>query len=223
MTAGAVARYGFPKGSKVAYLVADYAYGHEMVRGFQRARQAIGAETVGRHPPSAGRSRLLDLPAASALDAPGHPGALQFRPRPGQLDQAGHRLRPEAAGPRSSCRSFCTIASGRRRRGLRGRGRRRQLLLGPRGQDPEREGVQRRLSRPPTAARSRPTTAPRLRRRVVAADGDAGGRRDRHRQGDRCAGRSEVRRGQGRRSSTASATTSRCSRCSCSSRRRRPT
>jgi branched-chain amino acid transport system substrate-binding protein len=53
LTAGAVARYAFPKfGKKVVYLTADYAYGHEMVRGFQRAGQALGMQTLGdiRHP-----------------------------------------------------------------------------------------------------------------------------------------------------------------------------
>lgn len=53
MTAGAVARYAFPKfGKKVVYLTADYAYGHEMVRGFQRAGQAFGTQTLAdiRHP-----------------------------------------------------------------------------------------------------------------------------------------------------------------------------
>jgi branched-chain amino acid transport system substrate-binding protein len=53
LTAGAVARYAFPKfGKKVVYLTADYAYGHEMVRGFQRAGQALGAQTLAdiRHP-----------------------------------------------------------------------------------------------------------------------------------------------------------------------------
>jgi branched-chain amino acid transport system substrate-binding protein len=53
LTAGAVARYAFPKfGKKVVYLSADYAYGHEMVRGFQRAGQSLGMQTVGdiRHP-----------------------------------------------------------------------------------------------------------------------------------------------------------------------------
>ena len=53
MTAGAVARYAFPKfGKNVVYLTADYAYGHEMVRGFQRAGQALGAKTLAdiRHP-----------------------------------------------------------------------------------------------------------------------------------------------------------------------------
>ncbi|MBN8978483.1 MAG: ABC transporter substrate-binding protein [Xanthobacteraceae bacterium] len=52
MTTAAVARHAFKKGNKVAHLVADYAYGHEMLRGFKRAQAAIGAETVGEllHP-----------------------------------------------------------------------------------------------------------------------------------------------------------------------------
>ena len=53
LTAGAVARYAFPKfGKKVVYLTADYAYGHEMVRGFQRAGALLGATTLAdiRHP-----------------------------------------------------------------------------------------------------------------------------------------------------------------------------
>jgi branched-chain amino acid transport system substrate-binding protein len=52
MTTAAVAKHTFKKGSKVAYLVADYAYGHEMLRGFKQAQTAIGAESVGEilHP-----------------------------------------------------------------------------------------------------------------------------------------------------------------------------
>ena len=53
LTAGAVARYAFPKfGKRIVYLTADYAYGHEMVRGFQRAGQSLGAQTLAdiRHP-----------------------------------------------------------------------------------------------------------------------------------------------------------------------------
>lgn len=54
LTAGAVGRYFFPKGKGkgVVYLTADYAYGHEMVRGFQRAGQALGMNTLAdiRHP-----------------------------------------------------------------------------------------------------------------------------------------------------------------------------
>ncbi len=53
LTAGAVGRYAFPKfGKKVAFLTADYAYGHEMVRGFQEAGKALGIETLVdiRHP-----------------------------------------------------------------------------------------------------------------------------------------------------------------------------
>ena len=52
MTTAAVARHTLKKGMKVAYLVADYAYGHEMLRGFKRAAATIGAESVGEilHP-----------------------------------------------------------------------------------------------------------------------------------------------------------------------------
>ncbi|HEY9081670.1 ABC transporter substrate-binding protein [Magnetovibrio sp.] len=47
MTAGAVGRYVFPRvGKRVAFLVADYAYGYEMMRGFKRAGEAFGIETV---------------------------------------------------------------------------------------------------------------------------------------------------------------------------------
>jgi branched-chain amino acid transport system substrate-binding protein len=47
MTAGAVGRYVFPKyGKRVVFLTADYAYGHEMVRGFQRAGKPFGVETL---------------------------------------------------------------------------------------------------------------------------------------------------------------------------------
>jgi len=53
ITSGAVARYAFPKfGHKIAYLTADYAYGHEMVQGFEAAGAPLGAKTVAdvRHP-----------------------------------------------------------------------------------------------------------------------------------------------------------------------------
>ena len=52
MTTAAVARATFKKGQKIAFLVADYAYGHEMLRGFKRAAAEIGAEVVGEilHP-----------------------------------------------------------------------------------------------------------------------------------------------------------------------------
>ena len=53
LTAGAVGRYAFGKfGKKVVYLTADYAYGQEMVRGFQAVGQGMGVETLAdlRHP-----------------------------------------------------------------------------------------------------------------------------------------------------------------------------
>lgn len=47
MTAGAVGRHVFPNsGKRVAFLIADYAYGHEMARGFKRAGEAHGIEVV---------------------------------------------------------------------------------------------------------------------------------------------------------------------------------
>lgn len=52
MTTAAVARQSFKKGTRVAFLVADYAYGHEMLAGFKHAAGEIGAEVVGEilHP-----------------------------------------------------------------------------------------------------------------------------------------------------------------------------
>ena len=53
MTGGAVGRYVFKNfGKRVVFLTADYAYGHEMVRGFQRAGKDYGVETLAdiRHP-----------------------------------------------------------------------------------------------------------------------------------------------------------------------------
>jgi branched-chain amino acid transport system substrate-binding protein len=53
ITAGAVGRYAFPKfGKKVVFLTADYAYGHEMVRGFLEVGKAFNIENLAdiRHP-----------------------------------------------------------------------------------------------------------------------------------------------------------------------------
>ena len=52
MTTGAVARYAFKKGMKVAYLIADYAYGNEMLVAFKRNAAPIGVQTVAeiKHP-----------------------------------------------------------------------------------------------------------------------------------------------------------------------------
>lgn len=47
ITAGAVGRYAFPRfGKKVAFLSADYAYGHEMVAGFRAVGAPMGIEVV---------------------------------------------------------------------------------------------------------------------------------------------------------------------------------
>src|SRR5215475_545021 len=69
MTAGAVGRYAFTNfGKKVAFLTPDYAYGHEMVRGFQEAGKAFGIETLIdlRHPIGATDFSTL-LPRIQAL------------------------------------------------------------------------------------------------------------------------------------------------------------
>jgi branched-chain amino acid transport system substrate-binding protein len=53
LTSGAVGRYAFSKfGKKVAFLTADYAYGHEMVRGFLEVGKTFNIENLGdtRHP-----------------------------------------------------------------------------------------------------------------------------------------------------------------------------
>jgi branched-chain amino acid transport system substrate-binding protein len=53
MTSGAVGRYAFSKfGKKVAFLTADYAFGHEMVRGLLDVGKAFNIENLGdfRHP-----------------------------------------------------------------------------------------------------------------------------------------------------------------------------
>jgi branched-chain amino acid transport system substrate-binding protein len=53
LTSGAVGRYAFSKfGKKVVFLTADYAYGHEMVRGFLEVGKAFNIENLGdiRHP-----------------------------------------------------------------------------------------------------------------------------------------------------------------------------
>jgi branched-chain amino acid transport system substrate-binding protein len=53
MTSGAVGRYAFSNfGKRVVFLTADYAYGHEMVRGFLEVGKAFNVENLGdiRHP-----------------------------------------------------------------------------------------------------------------------------------------------------------------------------
>lgn len=52
MTTQAVGRYLFKKGTRVAFLTADYAYGHEMTRGFERVAKEVGSQVVGevKHP-----------------------------------------------------------------------------------------------------------------------------------------------------------------------------
>lgn len=51
-TTGAVGRHVFKPGQKVAFLTADYAYGHETVRGFRRVGEKVGIKVLDdiRHP-----------------------------------------------------------------------------------------------------------------------------------------------------------------------------
>lgn len=47
MTSGAVARYALPKfGKKVVFLTPDYAFGHELVDGYQAAGKALGMQVL---------------------------------------------------------------------------------------------------------------------------------------------------------------------------------
>src|SRR3977135_456755 len=47
LTSGAVGRYAFSKfGKKVAFLTGDYAYGHEMVRGFLEVGKGLNIENL---------------------------------------------------------------------------------------------------------------------------------------------------------------------------------
>ncbi len=62
MTAGAVGRYAFTKfGKKVAFLTADYAYGHEMVTGFKAAGEKLGVEVLADIPHPIGATDFSTL------------------------------------------------------------------------------------------------------------------------------------------------------------------
>src|SRR5690606_27502821 len=52
MTTQALGRHLFKKDMRIAFLTADYAYGHEMARGFTKVAEEMGAKIVGevRHP-----------------------------------------------------------------------------------------------------------------------------------------------------------------------------
>jgi len=52
MTTQALGRHLFKKGMRIAFLTADYAYGHEMARGFTAVAEEMGAKIVGevKHP-----------------------------------------------------------------------------------------------------------------------------------------------------------------------------
>ncbi len=198
MTAGAVGRYAFPKfGKKVAFLTADYAYGHEMVRGFQEAGKAFGIENLVdiRHPLGTTDFSTL-LPRIQALK----PDILCIS-NFGRDQQIALKQATDF-GMKKSMKIIAPMLLAHRPHrggpaGVRGRGRRHLVLLGHRGQDRLRQGVQRPL--PQDAWRQ---GAVRLRRaglcrRADPADGRQDRRQRRHRQGHRGDGSPEIRLLQG--------------------------
>ncbi len=146
MTSGALARYVIPKfGKRVVFFVPDYAYGHEMLRGFQRAGKEFGMETLAdlRYP--LGTSDYSSFfPRVQALK-PDMLVHVQFRPRSRQRHQAGVRLRHQTADQDRHDAPAAQRAPGRRSGAVRGRGGRHLVLLENRGFAGEREAFQRPL------------------------------------------------------------------------------
>ncbi len=71
MTCQAVGGYAFQRhGPRIAYLVADYTYGHEMARGMQRVGAALGAHVVAEvHHPIATQDFTPFLPTIMRSEA----------------------------------------------------------------------------------------------------------------------------------------------------------
>ena len=119
LTAGAVGRYAFPKfGKKVAFLTADYAYGHEMVRGFLEVGKTFNIENLGdiRHP--LGTTDFSTLAAAHSGAEARHPLHQQFRARSADRAETGDRFRRQEDRRRSSrrcCRMRAASPRDRRR------------------------------------------------------------------------------------------------------------
>ena len=143
LTSGAVGRYAFAKfGKKVAFLTADYAYGHEMVRGFLEVGKAFNIENLGdiRHPLGTTDFSTL-LPRIQALK----PDILCIsnfgRDQQISLKQAtdfGVKKTTQIIAPLLTHAS--RVAAGPQ--AYRGRDRRMLVLLGPRGQVRVHQGVQ---------------------------------------------------------------------------------
>ncbi len=144
MTSGAVGRYAFSKfGKKVAFLTADYAYGHEMVRGFLEVGKEFNIENLGdiRHPLGTTDFSTL-LPRSPGAEAR-HSVHQQFRPRPANRAEAGNRLRRQEIHPDHCAAALACQPRRGRPAGVRGRRRRLLVLLGHRGQVRLDQGVQR--------------------------------------------------------------------------------
>ena len=142
LTAGAVARYAFPKfGKKVVYLTADYAYGHEMVRGFQRAGQTMGVQMLAdiRHPIGAADYSAF-LPRIQALK-PDIFGVEQLWPRPVERRQTSHRLWFESHHQNHHAYLALHRTPSRWPGGVRRHHRRHVLLLGHGRQSARRQSL----------------------------------------------------------------------------------
>ena len=174
VTAGAVARYAFPKfGKKIVYLTADYAYGQEMVRGFERAGKTMGATTLAdiRHPLGTSDFSAF-LPRIQALK----PDILVLANFGRDLVNSAKQVTD--FGMKSSMKVITPVllytsrqAGGPRR--VRRHRRRHVVLLGHGRQDPRGEGVQRQVPQGVRRRRAVRLRRARLRRHPQRA---AGGR-----------------------------------------------
>jgi ABC-type branched-subunit amino acid transport system substrate-binding protein len=184
LTAGAVARYAFPKfGKKIVYLTADYAYGHEMVRGFQRAGAPLGAQTLAdiRHPLGAADYSAF-LPRIQSLK----PDVLVLCNFGRDLVNSAKQATDFGLKQGTKIITPVLLFTSRVAGGadaFEGRAGRHQLLLGHGRQDPQREEVQRRFPQGLQRRRAVRLRRAGLRRHQERAAG--GEERRRHRFGAR--------------------------------------
>ncbi len=155
-----MARYAFPKhGKKVVYLTADYAYGHEMVRGFQRAGDAMGMQTLAdiRHPLGTADYSAF-LPRIQALK----PDVLVLCNFGRDLVNCAKQATDFGIKQTTKIITPVLLYTARLAGGadaFEGIARRHLVLLGHGGQDPERQDASTTRSARPTTAPCRRTTA----------------------------------------------------------------
>ena len=202
------------KGKRVVFLTADYAYGHEMVRGFQRAAQEVGAQVVGelKHPLGAADYSAF-LPRMQALKPDvlvlynfGRDNQISIK----QAADFGMKKSIKFITPvliytsrlAGGAEAFDGIIGGT------------LVLLGHGRQHAERPSASTNV--PQGQRRRVPSDYGALAYaavQVAAAGGQGGGQHRDRKRGQHALRHAEVRLVQGRRSTTATATTSRCSRC----------